>query len=90
MFRATALEKKIIESKAKDAGMTTARYIRECALERRFTARLSPEEIEAYMNLVQLKSHFTRISNLIRDRKGIYSEVREVVDLVNNHLSKFQ
>ncbi len=90
MFRATPLEKKIVERKARDSGLTTANYVRDCALSRTIVQRLTDDEVSAYRGLVDLKLNFTRISNLIKERKGIAQEVREVVELVNALLGHFR
>lgn len=90
MFRASTLEKRIIENRAKATGITTADFCRRSALNKEVGYRLTPDEIEVYKSLTQTKVNFSRISNLIRDRKDIAAEVRQVIDIINRHLIKLQ
>lgn len=44
-FRVSKIEKKIIEKKSKDAGLTTSDFLRRLAFEKKIKNRLTQEEI---------------------------------------------
>jgi len=90
MFRCTTLEKKAIQNHAKKSGMTDALYCRNRALLCSSTYKLTSEEVECYKLLIEVKTNFTRISNLVKNRKDIMPELNEVIALVNQHLVKFK
>jgi len=103
-IRATALEKKYIQASASSAGMKTADFMRAAALNKEVGYKLTPEEVECYLqlcslkgDLVAIKNNFARLSNLIKNRQYLSEEIFQVnqlvkstIDKVNAHLNKLQ
>jgi hypothetical protein len=73
MFRVTNIEKKIIEKKAKERKMQTAYYCRMVALERRDKTVFSEEEIKAFESLHYIRTSFTHINNLLKDKDSQFA-----------------
>jgi len=87
-IRLSYLERTIIDGNAQKAGLSISEYIRNCALSRNISARRTPIELEAYKNLSDFKTHFSRISNLISDgNESVFkSEIKVLVDRLNKAL----
>lgn len=89
-FRVTRLERRVIERKAIACGMNVAEFVRNSALGKEVGYRLTPEEVEAFRNLVQLRTNWSRLGSLIRERKEFTHEVRELILLTNQLIGKFK
>ena len=90
-FRVTKLEKKLIEKKAKNSGLSTSDYCRRTALNRELNFRLSDEEIEIYKDLTKYKTNFSRLSNLIKVKHPKTNEyILRLAKEIGEHLTKFR
>jgi len=89
VFRVYHLEKKAIELAADKSGLAVSDYIRRCSLGQTIRARLSAEEADLYRLLVEYRNNFTRISNLLKEREDITSELKEVIKNIDKNLKKF-
>lgn len=87
-IRTTYLERSIIEKNADAAGLSLSEYIRDCALSRQIQARRTTEEIEAYQNLANFRTHFSRISNLVNagEEPILKSEIHDLIQKLNKTL----
>lgn len=75
-FRVSKIEKRIIEKKSKEAGLTTSDFLRRLAFEKKIKNRLTQEEIECYKTLSKFSENFRNISNLFKlgDITGVKTE----------------
>lgn len=89
VFRVYHLEKKAIELAAEKSGLGVSDYIRRCSLGQTIQARLSPEEVDLYRLLIEYRNNFSRISNLLKEREDVTSELKEVIKNIDKHLKKF-
>ena len=64
-IRVSYLERSAIELNAEKAGLSVSEYVRDCSLHRVIQARRTSEELQAYQNLSNFKTNFSRISNLL-------------------------
>jgi len=87
-IRLSYLERSIIDTNAQKAGLSISEYIRDCALSRHISARRTPIELEAYKNLSDFKTHFSRISSLINEgsEPTLKYEIRSLIDSLNKAL----
>lgn len=83
--RMTPMERMLIESRAKDTGMSMSSYMVLCSLGKELKL-LSEEQKTAYKHLATYHSHFSRIGNLVRNRADISAEVSEVVREIKKQL----
>lgn len=87
----TPLEKKVIERKAKNAGMQAAPYCRTVCLGHQISGRLTEEEIQAYQMLVKYHNNFQRITNLLKSKDSAFAgEVLAAAREIKAHLEKFK
>jgi len=89
VFRVYHLEKKAIELAAEKSGLGVSDYIRRCSLGQTIRARLSSEEVDLYRLLIEYRNNFSRISNLLKEREDITSELKEIIKDIDQHLKKF-
>ena len=89
VVRVRDLEKKAIERAAQQSGHKLSSYLRRCALKKTLYYRLTQEELRLYELLVEYRRNFTRISNLIRERKDFMPALEGVIDAINQQLQKF-
>lgn len=83
--RMTPMERILIESRAKETGMSMSSYMVLCSLGKELKL-LSEEKKSAYKHLATYHSHFSRIGNLVRNRADISEEVLEVVREIKKQL----
>ena len=83
--RMTPMERMLIESKAKETGMSMSSYMVLCSLGKELRL-LSQEEKTAYKHLATYHSHFSRIGNLVRNRADISAEVTDVIREIKKQL----
>lgn len=91
-FRVSRIEKRIIERKSEQAGLSVSEFVRRLTFEKELRSRLSEDEIECYKTLSKYADSFRRISNLFKlgDVTGIKNETLETSRLIREHLKKFQ
>lgn len=90
-LRVTAFEKYALQSKAESTGLSVSEYLRKCGLGRELPILPSHEEVQAYIELKNLETHFKRISNLYAQTKNPYyqdfiSEIKVVIFEVQQRL----
>lgn len=83
--RMTPMERMLIESRAKDTGMSMSSYMVLSSLGKELKF-LSQEQKTAYKHLATYHSHFSRIGTLVRNRADISEEVFEVVREIKKQL----
>lgn len=91
-LRVTKLEKSIIQTKAKNAGLGVSEYIRRLAFDKKLKPRLTMEEIKCYQSLSKYADNFRRIGNLFKkgDTTGVKEETLSTSRLIKEHFKKFQ
>lgn len=85
-----SIEKEAIKLAASQAGLPLSDYTRQCCLGKNISERFSEEEIKLYELLVEYRNNFSRISNLIKERKDFSVELKEVINKIDKQLKKFQ
>lgn len=89
VFQVYPLEKKAIELSAKKSGLSLSDYARKCCLGREVQSRMNEEELQLYLLLIEYRNNFSRISNLMKERKGFEKELRQVISNIDEQLKKF-
>ncbi len=91
-IRLSKIEKRIIQKKAKKAGISASEFLRRSAFEKEIKSRLSAEEIECYQTLSKYADSFRRISNLFKlgDVTGVKEESLNTSREIREHIEKFQ
>jgi len=90
-IRLTLLEKRLIEQKARHAGMQTAPFCRSAALRRKITFKLTPDELAHYQMLVKYHNNFKSIANLVKKRDPeLAGQVATTAAEILEHLKKFR
>ena len=87
-FRVSYFERLGIEMNAKKAGLSVSEYVRDCALSRQILARRTPQELEAYLNLANFKTNFSRIANLVNagEEPRLKAEIHDLIQKLNKAL----
>lgn len=92
-FRATPIEKKVIQLIAEKTGLSVSDFIRKSAMNKTIHRKFTDEELNAYEDLHTFYHNFRRISNLIKASKEVrpelLCEIKETQSLIYNHLKKF-
>lgn len=83
--RMTPMERMLIESRAKETGMSMSSYMVLSSLGKELRL-LSQEEKTAYKHLATYHNHFSRIGNLVRNRADISAELTEVIREIKKQL----
>lgn len=91
-FRVSALEKKLIQKKAGNAGLPVAEFLRRLALDLELKNKLTEEEIKCYLTLTKYANNFTKIGNLFKlgDVTGVKEETIKTAYLIKEHLKKLK
>ncbi len=90
-FRCSVYEKKLLNVKAKRAGLTLSEYIRRSLFEKEITERFTKEHIELYKMLIKYHNNFKWIGNMYKKRNPKLKEmVYELANEIKSHLKKFQ
>lgn len=91
-FRVSALEKKLIQKKAENAGLPVAEFLRRLALDLELKNKLTEEEIKCYLTLTKYANNFTKIGNLFKlgDVTGVKEETIKTAYLIKEHLKKLK
>lgn len=87
--RMTPMERMLIESRAKDSGMSMSSYMVLSSMGKELKL-LSQEQKTAYKHLATYHSHFSRIGNLVRNRADISAEVIEVIREIKKQLESLR
>lgn len=83
--RMTPMERMLIESRAKDTGMSMSSYMVLCSIGKELKL-LSQEQKAAYKHLATYHSYFARIGTLVRNNSDISAEVSEVIREIKKQL----
>jgi hypothetical protein len=90
-FICTSFEKKLIQVKAKKAGIKTADYCRKSALNKDIKEILNNEQIELYKMLITYHNNFKSIGNLIKNKHpDLYQKVYQTAEEIKVHLQNFK
>ena len=90
-FRCTIYEKKLLQKRAKRAGISLSEYCRSTAFGRTVVERLTKEQLECYKTLITYKTNFTRIGNKFkRHNPKLELEVQKLASEIRNHLQNFK
>jgi len=86
--RVSYFERLGIQMNAEKAGLSISEYVRDSALSRQILARRTPEELEAYQNLANFKTNFSRISNLVHagEEPLLKAEIHDLIKKLNKAL----
>lgn len=88
-IRVSYLERSAIELNAEKAGLSVSEYVRDCSLHRVIQARRTSEELQAYQNLSNFKTNFSRISNLlvVKEETLLKAEIHDLVQKLDKALN---
>lgn len=91
-FRVDVLEKRVIENKANNAGLTVSEFVRRALFDTEIKSRLTEEELKAYQTLIRYKINFQSIKNILKrgDLSMVERETIKTAQLINEHLRKFK
>lgn len=90
-IKTTLLEKRMIKIAANEAGLDISKYLRKVALGKNVRARLSPDEIDLYKQLVYAHNSWKSIGNLFTKKDPKFkSEVHNLAESIRVVLEKFQ
>jgi hypothetical protein len=87
--RMTPMERMLIESRARDTGMSMSSYMVLCSMGKELKL-LSQEQKTAYKHLATYHSHFARIGTLVRNNSDISTEVSEVIREIKKQLESLR
>lgn len=87
--RMTSMERKLIESKAKETGYSMSSFMVQSALGNSIK-NLSAEEKKAYIDLAKFHTNFSRISSLFKKKSAISDELQIVMAEIREHLKLLQ
>ena len=88
VFQVYPLEKKAIELSAEKSGLSLSDYVRKSCLGREIQPRMDGEELKLYRLLIEYRNNFSRIANLLKERKDFEKELRQVIGSIDAHLKK--
>ena len=81
----------IIQSKAEEAGISVAEYVRSCALGRVIAPALTEEETQAYLLLRKYGTYFAKISNLVKDKSPyLFQSIGELIQIFKEELKRIR
>ena len=88
LIRISSFEKKLLQAKAEEAGMSVSEFVRAAALSKQIKPPPSSEQMEAYMLLKNFLFNFSRISNAFKkkDYTDLHREILEVKEELMKHL----
>ena len=90
-LRVSALEKKLLEKRATESGLSTSDYLRRSGLSQKIGYKLTPEEIEIYKELHQFHRSFVNLSNFFKtNHSELYNESQSLINQIKQHLSKLE
>lgn len=88
-IRVSGLEEMILKSKADQAGMNLARFIRESALGNEITIRrMSPDEKKALLELSRIGNNLNQIAKKFNQGERLYLELVQVMAKIEKKLEE--
>ena len=92
LIRISSFEKKLLQAKAEEAGMSVSEFLRAAALNKQIKPPPTSEQMEAYMLLKNFLFNFSRISNAFKqkDYAHLHSEILEVIEEIMKHLKSIE
>ena len=91
--RLSALEKEALELMASKTGLSVSEYLRRSAFNQSVSLRFSEEELALYKQLHEFRTHFLRISNLVKLHQGgavLLQAIDRLREKMEAHLQKFE
>ena len=88
VFQVYPLEKKAIELAAENSGLSVSDYVRKACLGREIQPRMNEDELKLYGLLMEYRNNFSRISNLLKERKDFEKDLKDVISSIDMHLKK--
>lgn len=90
-LRVTKLEKKLLEKRAGESGLSVSEYLRRAGFGRKIGYKLTPEELEVYKDLHTYHRHFSSLSNLFKKgHPDFWKEAQSLMQEVKQHLKKLE
>ena len=90
-FICTSFEKKLIQLKAKKAGLKTADYCRKSALNKDVKEILNEDQIKLYKMLIKYHNNFKSLGNIIKNKEpGLFKLTNETALEIKKHLQNFK
>lgn len=88
LIRISSFEKKLLQAKSEEAGMSVSEFLRAAALNKQIKPPPTSEQMEAYMLLKNFLFNFGRISNAFKkkDYADLHREILEVKEEIMKHL----
>ncbi len=90
-LRVTKLEKKLLEKRADESGLSVSEYLRRAGFGQTIGYKLTPEELGVYKDLSAFHRHFSNLSNLFKKgHPDFWKETRNVMQIIKDHLKKLE
>lgn len=91
-IRISDQEKSELKKRAEKSGLSLSAYLIQAGLNKSLPKKLNGKELEIYSALMQFKTNFSRISNLIKsmEQKKMLSEISIVIEGLNRELKKIK
>jgi hypothetical protein len=90
-FRCSHYEKKLLNKRAKRAGISLSEYCRSSAFGNSVIERLTEEQLAHYRMLVTYGNNFTRIGNMFKKHNPkLAGEVEQLAEEIRRHLYNFR
>lgn len=88
LIRISSFEKKLLQAKAEESGISVSEFLRAAALSKQIKPPPTSEQMEAYMLLNNLLFNFSRISNAFKkkDYPDLHREILEAKEALMRHL----
>lgn len=86
-FRVSSFDKKMLQIKAKENGISVSELLVRSALQRKIVPSMTNEEIEQYKELKKYQTNFARLSNMIKyNDPALYFEIKKLILELSTHL----
>lgn len=90
-LRVSKLEKKLLEKRADESGISVSEYLRRAGLGQKIGYKLTPEELEVYKDLHIFHRHFSNLSNLFKNGyPAFWTEAQKLMQEIKYHLKKIE
>lgn len=86
--RLTLAESKRIEKNANRYGLSVSNYLRKKGLDDQLKPLWTPEEQEAYRQLVGMANNLNQLTRYTHERKLMTSKILETIDAINGAIDK--
>lgn len=92
LIRISSFEKKLLQAKAEECGMSVSEFLRASALSKQIKPPPTSEQMEVYMLLKNFLFNFGRISNAFKkkDYVDLHREILEVKEEIMKHLKMIE